>query len=110
MKGIIELILKAEEARIGRAVKSVFSGIYKVNIVKKIANETRAYVVNESKEYAVVISDTGQCFCSCHDRFVNENICKHIIMVILERIYDIHEKIPKEKGGEKDDKGIVPNA
>jgi hypothetical protein len=87
MKGAIEIILKSEEARIGRALKAMMSGSYKINILKKEANEIRAYVLNDTKEYAVVIGESGKCFCSCHDRFVNENICKHILMVIFERLY-----------------------
>jgi hypothetical protein len=87
MKGAIEIILKSEEARIGRAVKAVIERSYKINILKNESHEMRAYVLNETKEYAVVISDSGKCFCSCHDRFVNENICKHILMVIFERLY-----------------------
>src|SRR5712691_9594637 len=88
MKGIAEIILKSEEARIGRAVKAVFENSYKITILKNECHEVRAYVLNETKEYAVVISDSGKCFCSCHDRFVNENICKHILMVIFEKLYE----------------------
>ena len=51
---------------------------------------------NETKEYAVVISDSGKCFCSCHDRFVNENICKHILMVILEKLYKKRTEVERE--------------
>ncbi len=87
MKGAIEIILKSEEARIGRAIKAVAEKSYRVNIIKNGPNEVRAYVLNEIKEYAVVVSDSGKCFCSCHDRFVNENICKHILMVIFEKLY-----------------------
>lgn len=87
MKGAIEIILKSEEARIGRAVKAVIEKSYKINMLKNESHEVRAYVLNETKEYAVVISDSGKCFCSCHDRFVNENICKHILMVIFENLY-----------------------
>jgi SWIM zinc finger len=65
-------------------------------------------VLNETKEYAVVVSDSGKCFCSCHDRFVNENICKHILMVIFERLFEIYGRILKE-GGVKRDEGSVPN-
>lgn len=87
MKGAIEIILKSEEARIGRAIKAVIERSYKINILKNGSHEIRAYVVNETKEYAVAISDSGKCFCSCHDRFVSEHICKHILMVIFERFY-----------------------
>ncbi len=87
MKGAIEIILKSEEARIGRALKAMIERSYKINILKNESHEMRAYVVNDTKEYAVVISDSGKCFCSCHDRFVTENICKHILMVIFEKLY-----------------------
>jgi SWIM zinc finger len=96
MKGAIEIILKSEEARIGRAVKAVIERSYKINILKNESHEVRAYVLNETKEYAVVISDSGKCFCSCHDRFVNENICKHILMVIFERLYKNRTEVEGE--------------
>src|ERR1700756_1735585 len=89
MKGAIEIILKSEEARIGRAIKAVVEKSYKINVLRNESHEIRAYVLNETKEYAVVISDSGKCFCSCHDRFVNENICKHILMLIFEKLYEI---------------------
>lgn len=87
MKGAIEIFLKSEEARIGRAIKAVFENSYKINILKNEPHEVGAYVLNETKENAVVVSDSWKCFCSCHDRFVNENICKHTLMVIFERLY-----------------------
>lgn len=83
MKAEFDFILKPEEARVGRALQAVIEGKYKINILKKEASETRAYVLNETKEYAVGINGSGEYFCSCPDRFVNENICKHILMVIL---------------------------
>lgn len=83
MKAEYELILKAEEARVGRALQAVMEGRYKINILQKEAHETSAYVLNETKEYAVGVNGTGKYFCSCLDRFVHENICKHILMVIL---------------------------
>lgn len=86
MKAEFELILKADEARVGRSLHALLSGNYKINILKKEANETRAYVLNETKEYAVGINGSGKYFCSCPDRFVHENICKHILMVILSGI------------------------
>jgi hypothetical protein len=99
MKGAIEIILKSEEARIGRAVKAVVEKSYKINMLKNESHEIRAYVLNETKEYAVVVSDSGKCFCSCHDRFVNEHICKHILMVIFEKLLWMHEKTHNGKGG-----------
>ncbi|MGE5443421.1 MAG: hypothetical protein ACM3SR_02340 [Ignavibacteriales bacterium] len=103
MKGAIEIVLKSEEARIGRAVKAVMSSSYKINILKNDSNEVRAYVLNETKEYAVVVNDSGRCFCSCHDRFVNEHICKHILMVIFERLYK-NRKEAKEENRENTEK------
>lgn len=87
MKGAIEIILKSEEARIGKTIKAVFENSYKIIILKNDSHKMRTYMLNETKEYAVVINDSGKCFCSCHDRFVNENICKHILMVIFEKLY-----------------------
>ncbi|MGE5443092.1 MAG: SWIM zinc finger family protein [Ignavibacteriales bacterium] len=81
MKGTIEIILKSEEARIGRAVRAVIEKSYKINVLKNESHEVRAYVQKETKVYAVLISDSGKRFCSCHDAFVNENVCKHILMV-----------------------------
>lgn len=92
MKAEFELILKAEEARVGRALQAVMNGSYKINILKKEAHETRAYVLNETKEYAVGINGSGKYFCSCPDRFVNENICKHILMVVLSLLLGKQEK------------------
>jgi SWIM zinc finger len=108
MKGAIEIILKSEEARIGRAVKAVIEKSYKINILRNESHETRAYVLNETKEYAVMINESGKCFCSCYDRFVNEHICKHILMVIFDRLFEIYGRILKE-GGVKRDEGSVPN-
>ncbi len=45
MKGAIEIILKSEEARIGRAVKAAIERSYKINIVK-----------NESKPIITIIT------------------------------------------------------
>jgi len=115
MKGMIELVLKAEEARIGRAVKALISGAYKVEVIKRENSEIRAYVshfkVEPNKEYAVVIN-SGKFFCSCRDRFINEHLCKHVLMVIFERLSELHKisKVEKnDEGGKKDDEGIVPN-
>ncbi|HET8685457.1 MAG TPA: hypothetical protein VFM18_02190 [Methanosarcina sp.] len=45
MKGAIEIILKSEEARIGRAVKAVVEKRYKINILKNESHGVKAYVV-----------------------------------------------------------------
>lgn len=95
MKAEFDFILKAEEARVRRALRAVLDGSYKINILKKEANEARAYVLNETKEYGVGINGSGKYFCSCPDRFVNENICKHILMVILAGILGVQEKDSK---------------
>ncbi len=92
MKAEFELVLKAEEARVGRALQAIMEGRYKINILKKETNETRAYVLNETKEYAVGINGSGKYFCSCPDRFVHENICKHILMVVLTGLLGMQEK------------------
>lgn len=92
MKEEFELILKADEARVGRTLQAVMEGSYKINILKKEAHETRVYVQNETREYAVGINGSGKYFCSCPDRFVNENICKHILMVVLTGVLGTEEK------------------
>ncbi|MEW6144140.1 MAG: SWIM zinc finger family protein [Thermodesulfobacteriota bacterium] len=76
----------------GRALQAVMEGRYKINILKREAHETRAYVLNETKEYAVGINGSGKYFCSCPDRFVHENICKHILMVILAELLGMWKK------------------
>ena len=86
------MILKAEEVRVRRALQAVMDGRYKINLLRKEANETRAYVLNNTKEYAVGINGSGKYFCSCPDRFVHENICKHILMVILAGLLGIRKK------------------
>ncbi len=108
IKGAIEIILKSEEARIGRAVKAVIDKTYKINMLRNESHEVRAYVLNETKEYAVVVSDSGKCFCSCHDRFVNEHICKHILMVIFERLYKNKREAERENRETSED--VVPEA
>lgn len=76
----------------GRALRAVMEGKYKINILKKEAHETRVYVLNKTKEYAVWINGSGKCFCSCLDRFVNENICRHILMIILTGVLESQDK------------------
>jgi hypothetical protein len=100
MKGMLEIVMKSEEGRIGRALKAVLSEDYKIDTMKNEAHEVRAYVFNLSKEYAVLINDSGKYFCACHDRFVNENICKHILMVIFEKLLK-NRKEPKEENREE---------
>jgi predicted nucleic acid-binding Zn finger protein len=83
-----ELILQADEARLGRAVLGLKSGEYVIKVLPRPegAEEIRAYVGRPGKAvYPVVIGSAQVAFCGCPDAFVKGTLpCKHMLMLAME--------------------------
>lgn len=83
-----ELILQADEARLGRAALGLKSGEYAVKVIPgpEGSGEIRAYVGRPGKAvYPVVLGGAQVAFCGCPDAFVKGTVpCKHMLMVALE--------------------------
>lgn len=83
-----ELILQADEARLGRAALGLKSGEYVVKVLPgpEGAEEIRAYVGRPGKAvYPVVIGGAQVAFCGCPDAFVKGTVpCKHVLMLAME--------------------------
>jgi len=83
-----ELIMQADEARLGRAALGLKSGEYVVKVLPgpEGAEEIRAYVGRPGKAvYPVVIGGAQVAFCGCPDAFVKGTVpCKHVLMLAME--------------------------
>lgn len=85
-----ELILQADEARLGRAALGLKTGEYVVKVLPgpEEAEEIRAYVGQPGKAvYPVVIGGAQVAFCGCPDAFVKGTVpCKHVLMLAMEML------------------------